>query len=167
MTLQERKRINSKAHAIAHSRLGMDSEQFGILVSAADPASDGHISRCSDETALNILIEIQKMARAGKASQSSQQGQIARLMEILGWTWSNTAEYCFKITGKKNTKACNAPELSKIIRGMIATIDHHLASGRIVMNHTERFNYESHVRVHREARNKEEGTRNNAETKTV
>jgi phage gp16-like protein len=71
---------------------------------------------------------------------------IARLMDILGWDWSRTAEYCQQITGKRTTKACTPVELSKIIRGMIATIDHHLEHGKIEMSHTEKFNYLQHTK---------------------
>jgi hypothetical protein len=79
-----------------------------------------------------------------------QQKFIARLMEYLKWDWAATADFCMKVTGKRTTKACNAAELSKIIRGMIAIIDHDITKGKIVLNHTERFNYDHYSKLHRE-----------------
>jgi phage gp16-like protein len=88
---------------------------------------------------------------AGQVKKNPQQHKmIARLMDILGWNWNRTAEYCEQITNKKSTKACSPQELSNIIRGMVATIDHHLSTGKIKMNHTERFEYDRHTKHHRQ-----------------
>ena len=71
---------------------------------------------------------------------------IARLMDHLGWSWSDTASFCERIVGKKSTKACNPSELSKLIRALIGVIDYKLEYGEITMSHTEKFNYLQHTK---------------------
>jgi hypothetical protein len=79
-----------------------------------------------------------------------QHKMISKLGYILGWSWKDIAGYVQRIAGKNSTRACNAGELSKVIRGMIGTIDARLESGEITMNHTEKFEYLQHTKHHRE-----------------
>lgn len=148
-----RKEINSRAHALAHGKLHMDAATFKAIVANEDPASEGHISRCSDETAAVVLgrLEGELKARAfhGKETLDRQHSMIPHLMEHLKWDWKATADFCRRITGKGNTRGCSVAELSKVIRGMIAIVDKDLEAGKIVMTHTEKFNYDRFTKNYR------------------
>jgi ribosomal protein L30/L7E len=149
-----RKQLNHNVRALAHGTLGLNEEEYRTIVYNIYPKSDGHISRCDDEHANLVLLHLKQMNSSvvrpdSSPNNSNQQKLIARLMDILDWKWSDTAAFCLKITGHRTTRLCDAGELSKVIRGMIATIDHHLEHGKITMTRTERFEYERHVRLQR------------------
>lgn len=147
-----RRELNHSIRALANGRLGLDEEEYRSVVHSI--TGKRHITGCNDEEANLVLLAFRKMrdnVGTGTPVQKNvaQQKFIARLMQCLGWDWKATAAFCLKVTGKRSTKACNAAELSKIIRGMIAVIDHHVASGKISMTHTQKFNYERHVQHQR------------------
>lgn len=149
-----RSQINSLVHIIA-SRLGLDKGTLCAIIANVDPASEGHISRCTDFNAAAVLgtlrLESDARGAADRTTVARQQAMIARLMQILEWRWRDTALFCEKITGKDNTRKLTTAERSSVIRGMIGTIDHHLASGKIVMSHDERFEYNRHTKGLRDA----------------
>lgn len=108
--------------------------------------------RDMDDEHLNLVsLALSKMAAVrGRASGASknpkQQAFIARLMDYLRWDWAATAHFCERVTGKKSTRACTASELSKIILGMIRIIDSDIEKGKLMLNHSQRFEYERHVK---------------------
>lgn len=165
-----RTELNKRIRALAHGTLGLTEDEYRTIVSGVYEKSEGHISRCDDEHANLVWLQLCRM-RDGKSAISRpadnmlQQKFIARLMQHLGWNWQRTAEYCRRLTGKNNTRKCNTAELSKIIRGMIATIDHHLTAGKIVMTPAQRQEYEMHTKRHRGAKVDESLSREVVETK--
>ena len=150
-----RKQLNHDVRALVHGVLGLNEDEYRLIVYNVYPKSNGHITGCDDEHANLVLLQLRKMASsvqrttAGPDKNVPQQKLIARLMDILGWKWSDTAAYCLKITGHRTTKLCNAGELSKVIRGMIGTIDHHLNNRKIVMTPAQRAEYDRHTKRHR------------------
>lgn len=157
MDLKKRKKLNHDIRAIAHGVLGIDEDLYRQIVSSVDPKSGGHITRCGDEEANLVYMHLRKMkTNVIKSAPNSQNKLIARLMDILGWRWSDTAGFCHRITGHRTTKLCNAAELSKVIRGMIGVIDYDLEKGKIQMTHTEKFEYERHTKSHRTLQIKKE-----------
>jgi len=147
-----RGQINSRAHALA-AKLGIDDAAFQEIVRAHDMNAEGHISKCTEFNALAVVgyLETQlKIAGTRKVDGTKkQQSMIPHLMEHLGWSWSGTASFCKRITGKSDTRECGTAELSKVIRGMIAIIDKKLEAGEITMNHTQKFEYDRHTKAYR------------------
>ena len=132
MTTQQRKNLNHQVRKLAHGILGLDVETYRTIVSTIDEKSEGHITRCDDEHANLVLLQLQAMvSRRGTPGQSivvanaRQQRQIAKLMDFLRWDWKTTAHFCYHQTGKRSTKSCDAKELSKVIMGMVRIIDRH------------------------------------------
>jgi hypothetical protein len=146
------KQLNHKVRALAHGTLGLTEDEYRTIVAAVDPRSDGHITHCGDEEANLVLLQLRRMldvsGRRGSRARS-QEKMIARLMEYLRWNWQDTAHFCYKITKHRTTRLCNAAELSKVIRGLVAIIDHDLELGKITMTEVERVEYERHVKHHR------------------
>jgi hypothetical protein len=148
-----RRKLNHAIRSLAHGILSLDEDSYRSIVESV--TGRRRITECDDEEANLVYLALKRMRdNTGVGSpvkkNVQQQKFIARLMDHLKWDWSATAEFCFKVTGKRSTKGCNAAELSKVIRGMIAIIDHDLAKGRIVFSHTERFNYDHYTKLHRE-----------------
>ena len=153
MTSPRRKQLNHDIRALAHGFLRLDEETYRNIVETI--SGKRHITDCDDEEANLVLLALKRMkdnTGAGPriVTNGRQQKFIARLMDYLQWDWSATAAFCEKLTGKKSTKACNAAELSKIIRGMIAVIDHDIEKGKIFLTHTDYFNYLHYTTLHRE-----------------
>ncbi|TAK51469.1 MAG: hypothetical protein EPO24_15895 [Bacteroidetes bacterium] len=149
-----RKELNHNIRALAHGTLGLTEEEYRLIVYNVYQKSEGHITRCDDEHANLVMLHLRQMRPVGQHAMLSngnerQHKMIPRLMEILGWDWRRTAEFCLQVTGKKNTRQCDAVELSKLIRGMVAVIDSYLKKGRIRMTEAERSEYERHVRQQR------------------
>lgn len=148
----DRRKLNHDIRALAHGRLSLDEETYRSVVESI--TGKRHVTELGDEEANLVYLALQKMldnqgARGEVRRNPQQQKFIARLMQYLHWNWEDAAHFAEKIVHKKSTKACNAAELSKIIRGMIAIIDSDIEKGKIVLNHTERFEYERHVNRHR------------------
>lgn len=129
--------------------LSLDDDNYRLILeslsgrrSCAD-MDDEHLNLVS--LALSKMLD-NRGTRPGLRKNPNQQAFIARLMDYLHWNWSNTATFCERLTGKKSTKACSAAELSKIIRGMIAIIDQDIEKGKLGLSHTQRFEYERHVK---------------------
>lgn len=153
MTSQLRKQRNHEIRALAHGTLGLDEDTYRSVVESI--TGKRHVTQCDDEEANLIYIALKRMKDnqgAGPRIEKNgrQQKFIARLMDYLKWDWSATAAFCEKVTGKRSTKACNAAELSKVIRGMIAIIDHDLEQGKILLTHTQKFDYQRYTTLHRD-----------------
>jgi len=147
-----RRALNHNIRALAQGRLALDEETYRTVVHSV--TGKLHITDCDDEEANLVHLAFKKMldnqGAAGQIRKNPQQHRfIARLMDYLRWDWQDTARFCERVTGKRSTKACNAAELSKVIRGMIAIIDQDIEAGKIQLTHTERFNYEHYVKHHR------------------
>jgi phage gp16-like protein len=149
-----RRRLNHKVRALAHGTLGLDEETYRTVVESV--TGKRHVTECNDEEANLVLLALRRMKgsrkeRSGGGNSNGQQQRfIARLMDHLHWTWQDTAGFCERVVKKKSTRQCDAAELSKIIRGMIAIIDQDVTKGKIQMSHTERFEYEQHVKHYRQ-----------------
>ena len=140
-----------KIHVLKRD-LSLDDDTYRlVLYNVTEKTSCCHL----DEERLNLVyLAFKKMLDnqgvSGPVRKNPNQHRfIARLMDHLKWNWDNTPDFCIKITGKRSTKSCNPAELSKIIRGMVAVIDHDIALGKIQLNHTQRFEYERAVKHHR------------------
>ncbi len=157
MAPQERRRLNQKVGALAFGKLKLDEEIYRTIVASIDPKSGGHLTRCDDEHANLVKMHLESMLRSGATGISTTQvnsGQhrfIARLMDYLGWSWNDTARFCFRQTGKKNTRLCDARDLSRVIIGMIRTIDDRIEKGKIKLLPQELEEYRKHTRLHRAA----------------
>ena len=129
--------------------LSLDEDNYRLIL---ESISGKRSCANMDDEHLNLVsLALSKMldnrgTSPGTRKNPNQQGFIARLMDYLHWDWSNTASFCLKLTGKKSTRACSAGELSKIIRGMIAIIDQDIERGKLSLSHTQRFEFERHVK---------------------
>lgn len=153
-----RKQLNHNIRALAHGTLGLTEDEYRTIAAAVDPRSEGHITKCDDEHANLVYMRLKKMASTSQSQTHAQERQhrmIARLMEYLRWTWGDTASFCLRVTGHRTTKQCSAAELSKVIRGMVSIIDQDVEKGKIQLTHTEKFEYERHVKHHRQTRKEE------------
>ncbi len=169
MNPQDRKKLNQRVGALAFGRLKLDEETYRMIVASIDEKSEGHLTRCSDENAGLILLALERMAAGGKDATSvivknpRQHRFIARLMDYLGWTWKDTARFCFHQTGKHSTKACDAKDLSKIVLGMIRIIDDRIEKGVIRLSADELAEYHHHTRLERTRNSKPETQNSQAE----
>jgi hypothetical protein len=147
-----RSQFNHRIRALAHGSCGLDEENYRTVVESV--TGKRHITQCDDEEANLVFLALKKMRdNVGRASSSTinpdQHRMIAKLGYILKWDWNDIAHFTAREVHKQSTKACNAAELSKVIRGMIGVIDYKLKCGMIGMDETQRFNYERHARRHR------------------
>lgn len=149
MEITKRKKLNHAVRALAHGTLGLTDDEYRCIVYSVDPKSNGHITHCDDEYANLIYMQLKRMAAGGGSTQNlQQQKMIARLMDYLHWTWANTAHFCYKITGHRTTRMCSSSELSKVIRGMVAIINHDLQNGKLIMSDMERLEFEKHTKTY-------------------
>jgi len=132
--------------------LGLDEDTYrSVLYNVAGGTSCSHL----DEENLNLVYLAFKKMRDNQEVNSpaqknpDQHRMIARLGYILKWDWNDIAHFCQREVKKQSTKTCNPAELSKVIRGMIGVIDYRVKCGVLMMNHTECFDYERHVKRHR------------------
>lgn len=133
--------------------LSLDDDTYRMVLSNIT----GKLS-CKDIMSIEelnlVCVSLSKMkdnrgSRQPVKRNPDQHRFIARLMDHLKWSWPETAMFCEKVTGKRSTTSCSAAELSKVIRGMIATIDHHIKSGKITMTTEQLAEYRSHTQRHR------------------
>jgi hypothetical protein len=146
-----RSELNQKIGALAFGRLKLDEEFYRTIVASIDPKSEGHVTHCDDEHANLVLIALRRLADKNPPHEKNvaQQKFIARLMDYLKWNWKTTAEFCERQTGKKTTRACTAFELTKTVNGMIAIIDHDIATGRIALSPAALEQYRHYTQHHR------------------
>jgi hypothetical protein len=128
-----RSALNQKIGALAFGRLHLSEEVYRQIVVSIDSKSEGHVTRCDDESANLVLIALRRLADKTPVARKNeaQQRKIARLMDYLKWNWTNTAEFCKRQIGKTSTRSCTPLELTKIINGMVAIIDGNIASGKL------------------------------------
>jgi hypothetical protein len=164
----DRKQLNHRIRKLAHGALGLDVETYRTIVAAIAEKSEGHITRCTDDEANLVMLALERMAAGGVGATSvtlknqRQQKFIARLMDYLGWTWRDTAGFCFHQTGKRSTRQCSAGELSKIVIGMIAIIDHRINREQIKLTPDQLAEYHRYTKLHRPRPNPIEGERSAA-----
>lgn len=156
MTAQDRKNLNHRVRKLVHGMLGLDLETYRTIVVSIDEKSEGHITRCDDEHANLVLLQLQAMLDrrpqpATTVRNGRQQRQIARLMQYLHWDWTVTAKFCHHQTGKKSTRLCDAKELSKVILGMVRIIDADIEKGKIKLSPQELAEYQKYTKWHRQA----------------
>lgn len=147
-----RKELNRKIGAFAFGRLRLPEHDYRQIVASIDPKSDGHVTRCDDETANLVLIALRRLAERNPSTQKNmkQHRFIARLMDYLRWNWKATAEFCKRQTGKRSTRGCSALELTKVINGMIAIVDQNIADGRLQLSTEQLSDYLRHTKRHRQ-----------------
>lgn len=147
-----RKDLNHQVRKLAHGVLGLDVEAYRTIVACVYEKSEGHITRCDDEHANLVLLQLQAMVerqRLGGSStvtkNASAQRKIAKLGFLLGWSWKDIAGFCYKETGKRSTRDCNANELAKVVNGMIRVINYYLEKNRIKMSPEEKAEFERYT----------------------
>lgn len=147
-----RNKLIQRIHVLKRD-LALDDDMYRtVLQSIAGKSSCTEL----DEEELNLVcLALDRMAATRRLSTSmltTNAGQhrfIARLMDHLGWSWRDTSRFCKHQTGKVSTKQCNARELSKLIIGMIRTIDYRIEKGMLKMSPHELDEYRRHTRLHR------------------
>jgi hypothetical protein len=154
----DRRKLNQKIKALQH-RLCIDDDNFRQIVLDVEPRSEGHLTHCGDEEANLIMIPLRRVAdrlpatssprHAPCTMHSAQNRMIARLMDYLGWRWSNTASLCKRMTGKPRTDKCTAHELSLIIRAMVSIIDGDLKTGKLKLSDEDLQDYLGHTKKFR------------------
>jgi hypothetical protein len=149
-----RKELNKKIGALAFGRLRLSEDIYRQIVVSIDPKSEGHVTRCDDESANLVLIALRRFAEKNPLVQTNvkQHRFIARLMDYLRWNWQDTAVFCHRQTGKKSTRECTAVELTKIVNGMVAIIDGNIASGKLQLSPTELEEYHRHTKKNRQTK---------------
>jgi len=147
----QRTQLNRQIGALAFGRLHLDESFYRQIVVSIDPKSEGHVTRCDDESANLVLLALRRLADKSPSAQKNpkQHRFIARLMEYLNWNWIQTAAFCERQTGKKTTHSCNAAELTKIINGMVAIIDANIAVGKLQLSPQQLSEYRKHTKKHR------------------
>jgi hypothetical protein len=153
-----RTELNRKIGALAFGRLRLNEEDYREIVASIDPKSDGHVTQCDDDHANLVLIALRRLAvtHPPKQTDTRQNKFIARLMQHLNWNWKNTADFCKHQTGKDSTRSCSSAELTKIVNGMIAIIDHDIAGGKLVLSPAALAEYRRHTQHHRTTQQKKE-----------
>lgn len=146
-----RKELNKKIGALAFGRLRLSEDIYRQIVVSIDPKSEGHVTRCDDESANLVLIALRRLALQNPQTERGQKQHrfIARLMDYLRWNWKQTAAFCKKQTGKNSTRDCDAKELTKIVNGMVAIIDGNIATGKLQLSPEELSAYQHYTKRNR------------------
>lgn len=153
-----RKSLIRQVHVLAYQRLKMTEEDYRQIVeSVTGKRSVGDLPAIEIEKVLVALRRIPLGTLGGHHAEGAgrqhanrpQQGLIAHLMEYLGWNWSSTAKFCKRITGKPDTRGCDAAELRKVILGMMALIEQDVASGRIHLSTEQQIHFKKLAYPHR------------------
>ena len=151
--MSNRAQLIKRIHTVAYSELKLDEATYRTIVLAAN---DRDKTSCSDlyDRELELVLATLRRLSGGRAAASavpneSQHKMIARLMEYLNWSWSQTAKLCKRITGWDNTRKCSAAELRKVLLAMIAIVEQNHASGKRILSHTELFEFRRHTRRER------------------
>jgi hypothetical protein len=154
----DRKSLIRQVHVLAYQRLKFSEEEYRQIVeSVTGKRSVGELPALEIEKVLVALRRIPLGTLGGHHAEGAgrqhanrpQQGLIAHLMEYLGWRWTSTAKFCTRITGKSDTRACDASELRKVILGMIALVEQDVASGRIHMTTEQQIHFKKLAHPHR------------------
>ncbi len=149
-------------HTIAYRDLRLDEEQYREVVrnaSSCGKESCGDLSLQDLELVLVAFRRLQRTLKPGAAVNAhvpsapgrgnlAQHRMIARLMDLLGWDWSQTAKLCKRLTGHNNTRRCNAAELRALITAMVAMIEQNQASGKRTLPESELTAFRLHTRRH-------------------
>lgn len=152
-----RTQINKEIGFLAHGKLKLADEDYRTIVRSICEESGGFVRNIKDDETANLVLLhlrglVDKRSNPSVKEQKKQSDQerfIARLMDHLGWTWSDTSRYMMDKVKKSHTSKCSTEELSKVIRGMIATIDHHIEKGKITMSDAELKEYRYKTHFHR------------------
>ena len=151
-----RTEINRKIGVLVHAVLKLDEEYYRQIVNSIDPASGGYVRNIKDEEAANIvLLHLQQLADKRPSTHEEkkherQENFIPVLMELLGWNWSNVSSFIYKVTQKHHhTSKCDTKQLSDVIRGMIAIIDHDIEKGKLVLTEERKKKYHLYTKNHR------------------
>jgi hypothetical protein len=144
-----RKQLNHDIRALAHGKLGLSEEEYRLVVEGI--TGKQHVTDCDDEEAGLVLVALRNLLEKKGAVRTNpdQHRMIAKLGYMLKWTWDDIASFTHKVTGHRSTKLCSPAQLAKVIRGMIAVIDHDIAAGKLKLSHTEAFEFERHAKHHR------------------
>jgi len=178
-----RKQLNHRVRAFAHGTLKLSEEAYREVIRDVT-ADKEHITDCTDDEAQLVLTALRRFhvmrlnvpgrpptpealstrrspgAANRDAGGERQHSMIPRLMDFLRWDWKSTAGFCEKVIGKKDTRQCDAKELSKMIRGMVAVIEHDLARGKITMTPEQLATFRRHTahKMETEERRQETGS---------
>ena len=144
-----RKELNRKIGALAFGRLKLSEDIYRQIVVSIDSKSEGHVTKCDDESANLVLIALRRLAEKTPAKNVKQQRFIARLMDHLKWNWKQTAAFCKKQTGKHSTRDCTALELTKIVNGMVAIIDGNIGDGTPELSPAQLSEYKRYTKRNR------------------
>lgn len=144
-----RKELNRKIGALAFGRLKLSEDIYRQIVVSIDSKSEGHVTKCDDESANLVLIALRRLAEKTPAKNVKQQRFIARLMDHLKWNWKQTAAFCKKQTGKHSTRDCTALELTKIVNGMVAIIDGNIGDGTLQLSPAQLSEYKRYTKRNR------------------
>ena len=147
-----RKELNRKIGALAFGRLKLSEDIYRQIVVSIDTKSEGHVTRCDDESANLVLIALRRLAEKTPQKNVKQQRFIARLMDHLKWNWNQTAAFCKKQTGKNSTRDCTALELTKVINGMVAIIDGNIAAGTLQLSPAQLSEYQRYTKKNRQTK---------------
>ena len=155
----ERKALIGKVHAIAFGELKLDRETYEIVVEGATGArSVKDLPSTEIEKVLVALRRFQRTgtgrpptrgARTGQHQNVPQHKKIARLMDYLRWNWTATAKMCNRITGKSDTRDCDAIELRKLILAMIQMVDQNIESGKLVLTPQQTAEFRFYSQLHK------------------
>lgn len=143
-----RKQLNYNIRRYAHYVLKLDEDQYREIVDTV--TNKRHITDCTQEEAELVFAALKNFSRAGRppahgGPNAPQHRFIARLMEYLDWSWKQTAAFCQRIVGRPDTRSCDAAELRKVIRGMIAMIEQNIASGRLKLTPYQLTEFRKHT----------------------
>ena len=151
--MSNRAQLIKRIHTVAYSELKLDEATYRTIVLAAN---DRDKTSCSDlyDRELELVLATLRRLSGGRAAASavpneSQHKMIAKLMDLLGWNWSQTAKLCKRLTGWDNTKKCSAAELRIVLTAMINIVEQNHASGKRGLSHTELFEFRRHTRRER------------------
>jgi hypothetical protein len=149
-----RSELNKQIGVLVHAKLKLDEDVYRQIVYSIDNNSGGFVRNCNDDYANLVLIHLQRLADRKFSTrevnkQNDQEKFIARLMDYLKWNWKDTAHFMMKIVKKTHTSKCNAAELSKVIRGMVAIIDKDIEAGKIILHGETRIKYYRYTKNHR------------------
>lgn len=147
-------------HTIAYRDLRLDEEQYREVVRNASSSGSDSCADLSMQDLELVLVAFRRLQRTLKPGAAvnahvpsapgrgnlAQHRMIARLMDLLGWDWTQTAKLCKRLTGHRNTRQCTAMELRTLITAMIAMIEQNHESGRRPLTEGELVTFHHYTR---------------------
>ena len=157
----DRKTLIKEVHTLAYGRLHLTEEEYREVVEGATGQKSVKELLANEIEKVLVALRRFNVGMPGRPPARGERGDrhrnfphhrsIARLMDYLGWKWESTAKFCERITGKTDTRDCDAAELRKVCLGMVALIEQNLVSGKLVLPPARLAEFRFYNKLHQKA----------------